>query len=170
MGSAPYFRTPARSFAEMRVRLTMYVTIDSLTGCWNWKNKPKNWKWKSGGRNYPYVNFEGKYQKASRIVFLVFKNFRLGKLCALHSCDNTWCICPDHLYKGTQGRNLRDCVERGRHHWANKIRCPRGHLLSKVNGNRRRCLECHKVASRNWWRRKIQTEKGNKGEKKEQVS
>ena len=43
-----------------------------------------------------------------------------------HTCDNRWCIRPDHLLIGTQADNIRDMVERGRqskgvNHWNAKL-------------------------------------------------
>jgi DNA-binding XRE family transcriptional regulator len=35
-------------------------------------------------------------------------------LFVLHLCDNRRCCRPDHLYAGTQQRNVRDTYERGR--------------------------------------------------------
>lgn len=39
-----------------------------------------------------------------------------------HTCDNPWCINPDHLYIGTIDDNIDDMIERGRsnrgeRHW-----------------------------------------------------
>lgn len=34
---------------------------------------------------------------------------------ALHTCDTAACVNPDHLEDGDQGKNVRDCVTRGRH-------------------------------------------------------
>ena len=33
----------------------------------------------------------------------------------LHTCDTPGCVNPDHLENGDQGKNVRDCVARGRH-------------------------------------------------------
>ena len=38
----------------------------------------------------------------------------LEGLWALHHCDNSWCINPKHLYRGTHYDNVRDRNERGR--------------------------------------------------------
>lgn len=32
-----------------------------------------------------------------------------------HSCDNTKCVNPEHLYTASQSQNMIDCVTRGRH-------------------------------------------------------
>lgn len=39
---------------------------------------------------------------------------------ALHRCDNASCVNPDHLEDGDQGKNVRDCVARGRHRYAKR--------------------------------------------------
>jgi hypothetical protein len=44
---------------------------------------------------------------------------RLGRkilkgLKALHKCDVSMCVNPDHLYEGTQGQNNKDAYQRGR--------------------------------------------------------
>lgn len=31
-----------------------------------------------------------------------------------HTCDNKWCVNPDHLVLGTQAENMQDKVDRGR--------------------------------------------------------
>lgn len=33
---------------------------------------------------------------------------------ANHTCDESWCCNPRHLYAGTQAQNIRDAIRRGR--------------------------------------------------------
>lgn len=63
---------------------------------------------------YGYVWHDGKKQKASRAVWAHINGpIPPGKL-ALHTCDNSPCVNPQHLYLGTQQDNMNDRVRRGR--------------------------------------------------------
>lgn len=47
----------------------------------------------------------------------------------LHNCDNAMCVNPDHIRRGTQGQNVRDCVARGRH--ISGFQVPAGYYAGK---------------------------------------
>ena len=69
---------------------------------------------------------------------------------ACHHCDNPPCCNPRHLYVGDQFKNMRDCVDRGRHAEAAQTHCTSGHPLSGENlyvnaaSGQRCCRECRR--------------------------
>ena len=66
----------------------------------------------------PSVKFEGKGWKASRLSYHLNvaplprtpATLKEGIVC--HTCDNPWCINPEHLYLGTASQNTKDIYDR----------------------------------------------------------
>jgi hypothetical protein len=73
--------------------------------------------------------------------------------CGLHRDDNVHNNHVDNLYWGTHSENEFDKVKNGNHTNANKVRCPRGHILahpnldqwSLINEEQRKCLACSRA-------------------------
>ena len=85
--------------------------------CWEWKGG----RWYRGqyGSFYLGPSEKRKSEKAHRYSFLLHNPHMKEvvdrqKLQVLHTCDNTICVNPRHLYVGTNLDNIRDKVERGR--------------------------------------------------------
>lgn len=66
---------------------------------------------------YAYVYRDGKRQRLHRLVLADKLGIDISKLAGLvarHTCDNAWCINPEHLILGTQADNIADAVQRKR--------------------------------------------------------
>lgn len=106
---------------------------------------------KDKAKTYPYLYFKGKVWRGNRLVLFLTTGI-IGDL-ALHKCDNSKCVNPDHLYWGTPQQNVRDAYERGRAHNQKITHCKWGHEYTKQNtlvssngrGLYRRCKHCMRI-------------------------
>lgn len=75
--------------------------------CWIWIRQPEI--------KYPSIFRFGKRRTVSHLGFFV-REGRWPKdgIDAMHSCDNTRCVNPDHILEGTRSDNIRDMVIKGR--------------------------------------------------------
>jgi hypothetical protein len=83
----------------------------SNDGCWNWV----------GGKDkdgYGMFWTEGRNMRAHRFALLSKVDpdgeTDYSSMFACHTCDNTDCVNPDHLYFGTCRENILDMLKRGR--------------------------------------------------------
>ena len=105
----------ARSF---EARLEQYV--NKTESCWLWTRA-------TNGKGYGICS-DGLVHRAAYKLF----NGPIpdGKY-VLHQCDVRNCCNPEHLYAGTQKDNVRDAIDRGRHHVKGQPPGER-HSLSKL--------------------------------------
>lgn len=69
------------------------------------------------GRYYPtWINpATGQSERLSQLICRVFHGKKPSrKAVTMHSCDNKACIWPAHVGWGTQSRNIKDAVHKGR--------------------------------------------------------
>lgn len=132
-----------------------WSTVDRTAGhgpdgdCWIWTGARAG----TGG-NYGRARVGRKSRPAGQVAWEIENNqaFPTG-LNACHSCDNPPCVRPSHIWPGTQGDNVRDCVAKGRHASVRLTQCQRGHPMTDENRvpttGGWRCRECKRAA----WRR-----------------
>lgn len=79
----------------------------AIKDCWGWKGALT-----TGG--YGQIKNKGKFLKAHRVSYELFRGPIPQNLFVCHACDVRPCTNPDHLFLGTPGDNMRDMVAKGR--------------------------------------------------------
>jgi hypothetical protein len=90
-------------------RFAKYV---DKSGCWLWQGAISQnrgyglFQWWDGTRTKTRLAHRCSYELANGPI--------PEGMFVLHTCDVRACVNPDHLYLGTQKRNMQDMIERGR--------------------------------------------------------
>lgn len=72
------------------------------------------WQAAVSGSGYGAFQLDGRCEKAHRIAWMLEVGEIPDGLCVLHHCDVPLCVNPGHLFLGTPGDNVRDCVSKSR--------------------------------------------------------
>jgi len=81
-------------------------------GCWIWTCAVKK-----GRREYdsrPVFKDKGKWWRAARFIWTKLRGAIPEGMQVLHTCDNSMCVRPKHLWLGTQLDNIEDMRLKGR--------------------------------------------------------
>lgn len=85
--------------------------FDALTektdSCWHWKGT-------KCPQGYGHISYKGRPTGAHRVSYLLHRGDFPRHLQVLHTCNNTSCVNPDHLFIGTQKDNMEDRKAKGR--------------------------------------------------------
>lgn len=75
--------------------------INKTNHCWNWTAAKKD-------KYYGGFRYKKKYERAHRVSWIMHNGPIPNSLHVLHSCDNTLCVNPSHLFLGTHQDNMKD--------------------------------------------------------------
>ena len=75
------------------------------------------WEWTGARSSYGHGNIkvDGRALGAHRVALELDGVDIPSGMVVRHSCDNPGCVNPDHLELGSQGDNIQDMHDRGRH-------------------------------------------------------
>ena len=91
------------------------------------ENPDECWEWQGNEHRQGYGFFKvggraGKNMLAHRVSYIHFHEAILTPDIKLrHKCDNPSCVHPLHVVEGTQGDNVRDMAQKGRHRGTSKL-------------------------------------------------
>lgn len=73
------------------------------------------WPWKACVvRRYGQLTYKNKRYRSNRLAWFLTTGKEAGSLLMCHTCDNTLCVNPKHLFLGTDKDNQEDCARKGR--------------------------------------------------------
>lgn len=72
------------------------------------------WQGKRNQHGYGVCKYEGKEQRAHRLLYFALNPNANKSLVVMHKCDNPACVHPDHLALGTVRDNMLDMHSKGR--------------------------------------------------------
>lgn len=102
-------------FERIPLEERFWKRVKRSDGCWEWTGERTQWGY--GTLRLYFKQDDGTERKphmgAHRLSWAIAHGDP-GELCVLHRCDNPPCVRPDHLFLGTDGDNIRDCVKKGR--------------------------------------------------------
>lgn len=86
-----------------------WKNVDKTDYCWNWIGTLST-------HGYGQISINRRWRLAPRIAWELYYGESPGKNHVLHRCDNPRCVREDHLFLGTHQDNMKDMLQKQRHH------------------------------------------------------
>jgi hypothetical protein len=93
--------------ALLAERLAYWSIPEPNSGCWLWLGSTTK-------KGYGLLTVAGKQRLATHCVMEIATGIPIRGSHVLHTCDNQYCVNPDHLYIGSSQDNHRDMAIRNR--------------------------------------------------------
>lgn len=95
---------------KLTLEQRFWSKVNKTECCWLWIPMPSE--------RYGQFRIGPRMERANRVSWkIAFGDIPKG-LYVCHTCDNTRCVRPDHLFVGTQTDNMQDMMKKGRGHKA----------------------------------------------------
>jgi len=91
--------------AETKRRFMAFID-KCADGCWLWRGHTD--------KGYGIFAVNSRPVLAHRFAYALFVGEIPAGMCICHSCDNSRCVNPDHLFIGSHRDNMNDMVAKGR--------------------------------------------------------
>jgi hypothetical protein len=112
MSGARYYKGRPVDRGDVWARLLALSVLDPLSGCWLWIGATVV---NRRGRRYGVLKVNGKQVLAHREAWKQVHGRSMPKRKhGAHSCDETLCICPDHVRGATPSANQKEAYRKGR--------------------------------------------------------
>ena len=72
------------------------------------------WVWQGGKDRYGKIQYKNKCCRVHRVNYELYYGKFDKKMYVCHTCDNSLCCNPDHLWLGTQDDNMKDMAKKKR--------------------------------------------------------
>ena len=106
--------TPIPSDLTNKEIAGFWARVVKTEGCWLFQTKTK--------KRYGSIKIRGVGISAHRLAYHISTGLIPSGLLVCHTCDNTKCCNPDHLFAGTSLDNTQDMFNKGRQNKATGLR------------------------------------------------